>query len=413
MQRLPRVYVIGLLLALLAASAGDCAGVPGVPGTSFPKTVAWTLRAVNNDANVRPAAAATADFDTDTLLDVVVGYAGFDATQPGVFIFFQTDVDNFTAVQILVDANLAGLTDLAVGDLNGDNRLDIVAACNGRLILMLSPDDPRQSASWSASVVDQSSADDIGQWNDVAIGNIDGLNGPDLVACGENNSRLSWFRSPSANPTSGTGWTRVDIDATTRTGAASVAIQDIDGDGRFDVYSTAAGEANARVAWYANPIDPQTQPWSKNTIGNLTAATRLAVGDLNADGLNDVVVTNPVGRQIGWYVRPADPTTAWSGFLIGQYSTGTPEDIQVVDVDGNNQPDVIVATRQPGSLRWFTPLSVQTDVWTENNLQDLTEDVGRLGRGDVDADGRVDVIAPLLGANTSLDRVAWFENPEP
>ncbi|MFQ5430307.1 MAG: FG-GAP repeat domain-containing protein, partial [Phycisphaerae bacterium] len=140
---------------------------------------------------------------------------------------------------------------------------------------------------------------------------------------------------------------------------------------------------------------------------------RLAIGDLDGDNDTDLVVTDPTGRRVGGYVRPLNPTTAWSGFLIGQYASATPTDVRVADVDGNGQLDVVVATRQPGSLRWFTPIGAKTDVWTENNLRDLSEAAGRIALGLVNPGSRIDVVAPLIAADVNADTVAWFENPEP
>jgi hypothetical protein len=394
----------------------------------FPKTVAWTQRTVDSAANIRPTAVVVADFDGDGLVDIVAGYPGTDTVTAAVFIFFQTDVDNFTGVLLAGHTDLTGLAALAVADLDADGRGDVVAACDGRLVYLHSPTDPREAAGWAISVIDQSVGDSpdeatdgggrespvgvITQWNDVAVGDIDGLNGPDIVACNADHGRLSWFQSP-ASPTSGAGWVRIDIDTKARANAASVALGNIAGGaGRIDIYSTAPGESTARVAWYQNPADPVNDAWTQTVIGNLPAATRMAIGDLNADGREDVVVTNPPGRQIGWYIRPTDPTTAWSGYLITQYTTDIPTDVQVADIDGDNQLDVVVAAEQAGSLRWFTPIGVQTLQWGENNLRDLNEAVGRIALGDIDNDGRPDVVAPLQAATTDQDSIAWFENPE-
>ncbi|MCA9255902.1 MAG: VCBS repeat-containing protein, partial [Phycisphaerales bacterium] len=191
------------------------------------------------------------------------------------------------------------------------------------------------------------------------------------------------------------------------------ALLDLTGDSRLDIVSTAPGESTDRVAWYGNPTNPSTDAWPKVAIGNLPAAGRLAIGDLNVDGREDVIAINRPGRQIGWYVRPADPTQAWSGFQITQYNAATPVDLAVADIDGNSQPDLVIATQQPGSLRWFTPVSVQTSVWTENMLRDLNEDVTAIATADFDADGRPDVTGLLLGATAAGDSVSWFENPEP
>lgn len=404
-----------MCLLLMAAGGSECGDLGGIPGTGFPKTVAWVRTAINTGAGVTPSAILASDFDGDDLADIAVGYQGFeDQSPPRIVIFFRQTDGTFTPVTVFEGTGAAGIVKLAAGDLNGDGRRDLVAACTARLIYLPGPATPRQAGSWNGFEIVQSSGTGIGPWNDVAIASIDGVNGADIVACGQDPGRLCWYRSPAANISDGMGWQRIDIDATTRSGAASIAIADVNGDGRLDVFSTAPGEENDRVAWYQNPSNAATQPWTKFRIGNLPAATRIAVGDLNADGRPDVIVTNPPGRQVGWYVRPADPTGTWSGFLLTQYTAATPVDIAVADIDGNSQPDVVVSTRNPGSFRWFTPVGVQTNQWVENNLFDFAQNInaGRFILEDFDGDNRRDVFGLMIGANTNQDGVSRWENPE-
>lgn len=406
---------ITLLVAAIAVASGTTCPTTGTPGTGFPKTAAWTQRVINDSAGATPNAIVVADFDGDGTSDVAIAYAGFETTPARYVIFFRSADNTFTAVPLLgTTASIPIAADLAAADINGDMRPDIVAATDQGILYLPSPAAPRNGADWEGFILNGSGSDSsIGPWRDVAVGNIDNAAGLDIVAAGGTIGRVAWFRSPAADINSGNGWTRIDIDVTTRTDARSVALIDLNNDSRLDIVSTAPGEENDRIAWYANPANPSTDAWPKVAIGNLPAAGRLALGDLNVDGRQDVIAVNRPGRQIGWYVRPVDATQAWQGFQITQYSAATPTDLVVADVDGNSQPDLIVATRQPGSLRWFTPVGVQTNVWTENNLRDLIEDASAIAAADLDADGRRDVIALLLGADVSGDNVSWFENPEP
>ncbi len=410
-----RYAAVGLAMIVLAGTTCPSTTTPGVlPGSNYPRTVAWTPRLIDNAANTVPAAVATRDFDGDNRLDVVVGYRASGTVLPSVVIFFQNATGvTFTAIEIASTADLTGITALVVADMDGDLHPDILAACDGRLVYLHSPVDPRQAAGWNATVLDQSTGANIGQWNDLDVGNIDGLNGPDIVACGAANDRLSWFRSPAANTATGAGWLRIDVDATARAGAEAVALQDVDGDARLDVCSTAPGETQNRVAWYQNPTDPQLLAWARFPIGNLDGISRMEVFDIDSDGRLDVVAMSPTTRQVVWYRHPANLANAWPGFAITVYTAATPVDFVVGDIAGNNLPDLVVATDGPVSLRWFTPLIVQTDLWLENNLADPADAVGgRIAIGSVDTDLFNDVVVPHLGAGSTDDHVTWYENPE-
>lgn len=415
MSRKVRYLGVGLAAIVLAGTSCPSTTVPGtLSGSGYPRTVAWASGRVDDTANTLPAVVETLDFDGDNRLDILVGYRASGTDLPSVSIFFQNAAGvGITAVRIASTADLTGVTALAVADMDGDLHADILAACDGRLVYLHSPVDPRQAAGWTVSVLDQSTGAAIGQWNDIDVGDIDGLNGPDIVACGAANDRLSWFRSPAANTATGTGWLRIDIDATARSGAAGVGLQDADGDGRLDVCSTATGETQNRLAWYRNPTDPQIPAWARFPVGNLEGVTRMEVSDIDSDGRRDVVAMSPTTRQVVWYRHPVDPTNAWAGFVITAYTSATPVDFQVGDIAGNNLPDVVVASDSPISLRWFTPLIVQTDLWLENNLADPVDSVGgRIAIGDVDADLSNDVVVPFLGAASTTDHATWYANPE-
>jgi len=400
------------LVAVAMVFAGGGLSCPLDPGTGFPKTAAWTPATVNAGAARTPLPIAVADLNGDTRLDVVVGYREVQNVNPVVIAYFQTEGGTFTPVELRRNADMTSITSLAIGDIDGDTLLDVIVGCNGRIVYLRAAADPTVAGNWTGTTIDNTTGAGIGTWTEVAIADVDAANGLDIVASNSTPGRVSWLRAP-AGATNGTGWTRFDIDATSRLAASSIVVADINGDNRPDVYSCAPGETAARVAWYRHPGGDATGAWSKFTIGNLSDATRLAVGDLDKDGDADVVVTSPTLGQLGWYVRPTDATTAWSGFVLTEYTTATPADVKVVDVDGNGQNDVIGATTAPGTLRWFTPVGAVTNQWVENNLADLGETPARrIAVGNVNVGQRVDVVGTRQANDPSNDLVTWFANPE-
>ncbi len=392
-------------------------------GPPYPRKTVWRNFLVGNGFS-GPNLVATADFNLDGRPDILCSFSGSNVQTPSLVIFFQVFQNgtiSFTGTTISRSNSLASIGGLAIGDINADGRPDVVAAANGQIFFLRAPTDPTVGNQWQTFTIAQSNQSGIGQWHQVALAQIDNLFGPDIVCANDTPGQLSVFFAPQLingpNNLTGTGWTRFDIDATTRAGAFGCVTNDVDGDGRMDVVSSAPTEANARIAWYKNPGGNATATWQKFTIGNARGVTKLEMGDLNQDGPKDVVGMNPLQRsgqnsndgiQLVWYQRPTDVTTPWTGFVLAQFISNTPIDFAITDVEANGRPDVVAATNNSNTLRWFSRRDNVTQTWVENNITDLSQTPTGISIADIDLNARPDVVANLITTN---DLVNWYVNP--
>ncbi|UCD28825.1 MAG: hypothetical protein JSV03_17405 [Planctomycetota bacterium] len=414
-------YLLPLSLILLLLMLGCPGPSPSpTPSPSPGPGVGWEVVRIDNHPSILPVAVAIFDMDDDLDQDVVSAWRGAPiggGTEIGmIVIHFQQALNDWDTVVIDEDVRYIQVNSIAIGDVNLDTNPDIVCAAQDRIVYLRAPDDPIDAEDWEIYEIAASIADEFIAWFDVDVGQIDATDGLDIAAALADDGRVVWFQCPS-NPDSADGWILVNIDNTTRTGSDSVLLIDLDLDTDLDVVSTAPGEQSDVISWYEQPKDPVDDPWTKHPMSNFAGATRFDLATLDNDLDIDLAVISPTDQRVAWLPQPDTVTNRWPGWVLTDFSAQTdgrvPTDIAIGDIDGNTQNDVIVSTTNPGGIYWFTPKTDNRLSWIEYTIDLMTDDdiVGLIDVGDMDNDTDIDVVAPIQDSEDSQnDRVNLYEN---
>jgi hypothetical protein len=183
-------------------------------------------------------------------------------------------------------------------------------------------------------------------------------------------------------------------------GANWVALGDLNGDGIPDIALTdnvgvkvlfhtgAAGETT-----YAAPVSVFTQTPNNNLYG----ANLVAIADVNGDGFNDLVITDPgpsgcTAPTVSVLLQnPAAP-----GQFAAPVSYATPgacvaESIVVTDVNGDGHPDIVIGSESGVTVLLQNASSPGT---FEAATSYTAPNANEIAVADVNGDGLVDIVVP-------------------
>ncbi len=266
---------------------------------------------------------------------------------------------------------------VAIADLNNDGAKDIVAG----YYWFESPDwtrhemapshvfDPRKE--YSESFLNLGMDVNLDGWDDVVIIDYPGKPG-------------FWFENPKNQ--SGP-WKKHFIASSMGIANESPGFIDIDGDGRLDIL---CGDVDKKqIVWLQAPLRPGDTEWvrfelsEENVPGTDKFSHGIGYGDINMDGIDDVVVAE------GWYQGKADKNTGDWEFHAADL--GEPcSHMQVLDVNGDGINDVVTASAHAVGVWWHEQLNGQ--LFTTHLMSTTTAQTHASIMADLNGDGREEYI---------------------
>jgi hypothetical protein len=272
---------------------------------------------------------------------------------------------------------------LASADLNGDGLMDVVTASFEDGALGVFFNNKTSPGSFNPALVLNSPGA-----SQVAIADMNGDGLPDLVSADFNVSLFAQtspgtFAAPVSLYSGGANW---------------VALGDLNGDGAADValvdnvgVKVLVHTGAASSMTFAAPVSVFTQSPNVNVVGG----NIIAIGDVDGDGLNDLIITDPGptgGMSTAVYVLIQDPAAHGSFLTPVGYAIATqdrPQSILVRDLQGSGNLDIVIGGQKfvtvllhdPANPGKFLPASIYA-----------APGANGIAIADVNGDGKVDIV---------------------
>jgi hypothetical protein len=263
--------------------------------------------------------------------------------------------------RIILDAAppVLDLGGLAVGDVDGDGRQEIVVAGNGVLLWYRPGTTERGTIAEGRFVVGLAleDVDGDGQLEVFAGQGMPVQDDPETTVW-----EIAWFDPGTALDAP---WSRHVVATGCNGSAHDILFCDVDGDGLREMIANAAYCAVPGVFLY-KPGQDLEAPWAEHTVVTGVFSEGLSAGDLNGDGRIEIV------HGPDWYVAPgAGP---YAGTWVRQvYAHAFREMCRtaLVDVTGDGRLDIVIAESEypDGRMAWFENALVEGQGWIAHRME--------------------------------------------
>ena len=283
---------------------------------------------------------------------------------------------------------------VATGDVDGDGKPDLLIS-NGNSdnisVLHNTSSSGTINTSSFAAKVDFASGTTFIEY--VAIGDVNGDGKPDMVIV--SNANISVLRNTSVSGTINASSFAAQVDFTSAfTGPVFIAIGDMDGDGRPDLVTANSGASSASVRLNTSASGSISFAAKVDFASGLTSVS-VAIGDLDGDGKPDLVVTNaaPAVNTVSILRNTSTPGSVSFAAKVAFATGAIPRSVAIGDVDGDGKPDLVVANNATSPAS--TTISVLRNTSTSGTISfaakvDFTAGTAPryVAIGDVDGDGK-------------------------
>jgi len=255
----------------------------------------------------------------------------------------------------------------ALGDVNGDGKLDIISGENWF-----------EAPGWKRHRFRKLgfAADYIDAFSDLTI-DVNGDGAVDLITVTWFARKISWYENPGA----GAGlWKEHEIESGYPTEFAFLV--DLDNDGKARELLPQFGGKNSPLAWYSL----EDGHFVRHVLSKTGFGHGIGAGDVNGDGRTDILTPK------GWWEAPPDPVSgqwtphdAFAGFHFPHLGF-----LHVLEINGSGKPDVLTSFAHGYGLLWLEQTA--TGAWTKHMIDESWSQPHATTLADLNRDGQIDVV---------------------
>ena len=330
-----------------------------------------------------------ADVNKDGKTDIVAGARWFEAPDWKVHDIWKHKKFDYTKGYSDSFLNFAT-------DVNEDGWVDLISFdFPGREVYWF--ENPAGvEALWKRNLIDSVASNESPMMVDV---DSDGKN--DLVFGNEKLGQMAWFKSSVKSKK--VTWKRTPISEQNSKGVGLFS----HGLGWGDINKDGVNDVMIRGGWWEAPKDMKTTPWKFHEANLGESCAQMLTYDFDSDGDNDVVSSSAHDYGLWWHEQVFDANKK-SSFITHAIDTTFSEahSLALVDVNKDGLPDLITGKRffahqgkgpggmEPAVIYWFELLKDgrQRPVWVRHLIDDNSGVGIQFEAQDINKDGNLDIV---------------------
>lgn len=351
-----------------------------------------------------PRSIITEDLDNDGKPEIIV--TNQSSNQVSIFRNKSGSAyDSFPAPSLF--AGGTGTFGLATGDLNGDGKKEIVITnMNGGNSSSISvfPNTSSDSAITFGAKFDSTVGDGT---LSVAIRDINNDGKADIVAISGNSSLIHYFLNTGTNGNFGFAAAKTISLIPFR--ADYISMADINGDGRADIVTTFSNGGNTGIRILQNTSDSVTVSFgiSKTFRIGSTLPLKTITADIDVDGKPDLAFGFAGAPNIYLYKNNSSADSIKLDSLLMLPTTANPGSFSFADLDGDGKPELLVPDRDSNTVSVYPNRSTPNGFIFSNKISfSVSTDPASVYGSDINGDGMPEIIT----ANNQSGNIAVLRN---